>query len=81
MTNYASEFEMMLAPFGDGRWQMKHLGWRRPPPPALSAKDFLRQLVNRSAKVLDTVNMWPSSQDERGAKPYMNQRAAALNYL
>lgn len=74
MTGYSSEFEMMLAPLGDGRWQIRHLGWRKPPPPALSSKDFLQQLVDRCAKFLHTVNMWPSSQDEKGAQLWVNQK-------
>lgn len=74
MKRYASEFEMMLAPLGDGRWQIRHLGWRRPPPPVFSNRDFVQQLLDRVVRLLHTTNMWPSSQDEKGAQIWMNRQ-------
>ncbi len=76
-----SNFELMLAPISDGQWRLVNLGWRnRPPPPILGEQQFIQALVNLSARLLDTINMWPSKQNDRGgARISINERVIPKN--
>ena len=69
-----SRFELMLAPIADGQWRLVNLGWDGPPPAICGDKQFIQALVNCSARLLDTINMWPSEQTSGGARLCLNER-------
>ncbi len=69
-------FELILAPISDGQWRLVNLGWftNGPPPSVLGEQQFIQALVTRTARLLDTVNMWPSEQNDGSAKISLNER-------
>ena len=71
-----SRFELTLEAIADGQWRLVNLSWQNnnPPPPILGQQQFIQALVNRSARLLDTINMWPSEQTEGGARLCLNER-------
>ena len=77
-----SRFDLVLEPVVDGQWKLVHLGWdltAAPPPPVLCGEQFLKALMNCSARLLDTVNMWPSKQTTKGARFCLNERVIPDN--
>jgi len=71
-----SGFELILSPISDGQWKLVNLGWHTDGslPPILHEQQSMKALVNCAARILDTINMWPSEQAEGGASLCMNQR-------
>jgi hypothetical protein len=71
-----SRFELILTPIADGQWRYVNLGWltSSPPPPILGEQQFIQALVNSTARLLDTINMWPSEQTGGGARLCLNER-------
>ncbi len=71
-----SKFELILAPIADGQWQLVNLGWfvSSASHPVLGEKQFIQELVNRAARLLDTINIWPGEQTSGGAKLQANER-------
>lgn len=69
-------FELVLAPTADGQWSLVSLGWdsSQPVPAILGDTKFVQAIVNCSARLLDTINMWPSEQTDSGAKISLNER-------
>ncbi len=76
-----SRFELILKPITDGQWQLVQLGWHTDssPPPILSEHKFMQALLSCSARLLDTINMWPSEQTEGGARLCLNERVIPEN--
>jgi len=72
----AWRFELVLTPVADGQWRLVNLGWVTdgPPPAILNDQQFVKALVNCSARLLDTINMWPSEQTCNGARLCLNER-------
>ncbi len=69
-------FELTIEPITDGQWrsiEYKYLATSRPID-IFYNNELIKELVNRSARMLDTVNMWPSEQSEMGARVSLNQR-------
>lgn len=72
--NHHYEFEMVVSPIEDGQWRLVHMGWRSLPPTVLGNEEFLRSLVNRLARCLDTINMWPTEQGDGAAQLALNEK-------
>lgn len=71
-----SRFELVLGPIADGQWRLVKLGWHTnvPLPAVLGDQQFVKALVNYSARLLDTINMWPREQTSGGARICLNER-------
>jgi hypothetical protein len=70
------KFELILAPIAKGEWRLVHLasvtgGFT---PPVLREKQLRKELVNTTARLLYTINMWPSEQNADGARISVNER-------
>ena len=71
------KFELILAPIAEGKWRLVHLasltgGFT---PPVLHDKHFRQGLVEKTARLLNTTNMWPGEQETgAGAKINLNER-------
>ena len=62
---YFSGFTLKISPLYNGEWQGRTLDWAVLPsqPPVLRSDAFKRDLINRAARLLDTTNCWPTSQE------------------
>lgn len=72
----AFRFELALAPIADGQWRLVDLSWsaNQTVPAILGNVQFVQAIVNCSARLLDTINMWPSEQTSCGARLSLNER-------
>jgi len=61
-----------LAPIAEGEWRFVHLA--SPQPPVLREKRFRQESENRTARLLDTINILPGEQEASGATVNLNQR-------
>ena len=80
---YASGFRLRIAPLFNGQWQAKTLDWTAQgfKPPVLQSNRFVRELVNRAARLLDTTNLWPVAQEANGARMEGNQQVIPEEHL
>ncbi len=69
-------FELVASPMADGQWKLVSLNWHadRHPPRVLRELEFTRSMLNRTARLLDTVNLWPSENTSTGARMCLNER-------
>ena len=65
-------FRLILAPIAEGEWRFVHLA--SPQPPVLREKRFRQESENRTARLLDTINILPGEQEASGATVNLNQR-------
>lgn len=73
---YLSGFVLKLAPLPDGQWKGRTLDWavEQNRPQVLRSEGFVQNLINQAARLLGTINMWPTAQEAGGARLAMNQR-------
>ncbi len=69
-------FELVASPIDDGQWELVSLNWHadRHPPRVLGGLEFTHGILNRTARLLDTVNMWPAETTSAGAQMCLNER-------
>ena len=73
--SFKSHFTMTIVPRPDGEWAVRNIRWNRSSVPTeLESDDLAKELVNRAARLLDTINMWPAEQVSAGARVSINQR-------
>lgn len=72
-----SLFGLALAPESDGGWRLKDIRATANMQDLLGNPDVLQPMVNRAAKLLKTINMWPGeSSDKGGARITLNEKLA-----
>ncbi len=76
-----SKFELVVAPVDDGQWCIVNLGWQNADFQHihLNKDEIIKALVNRTARLLDTINMWPREQTGKGARLCVNERVIQEN--
>ncbi len=78
LDNSDFEFEIIVTPIDDGQWRLIAYGLLDNclQPPLLYEQELIKSLVNRTARLLDTINMWPNKQSNTGgAQLSLNERA------
>ena len=77
----ASRFELTLKPVADGQWQFVNLDWHidSSPPSVLGEQECIKALINCTARLLYTINIWPGEQTEGGARLSLNERVIPEN--
>jgi hypothetical protein len=69
-----ARFRFLISPRNDGEWSLKEFKWEREVSSTLASVQVLQALVNKAAKLLYPINMWPEQQEAGGARLVMNQK-------
>jgi len=67
------KFRMVISLLESGDWKFHEMGWRPKAPNIENKLDVIKPILDKSAQVLKTTNMWSGEQFDKSAEIIMNQ--------
>jgi hypothetical protein len=69
-----ARFRFLISSRNDSEWRLKEFNWNRGVSSTLASVQLLQALVNKAAKPLYPINVWPEEWDAGGTQLVINQK-------